>query len=182
MASNIEIKARIRDWAQFKRRAEELSDTPVEVIRQEDVFFHTSQGRLKLRILSPASGQLVWYSRPDAIGPKRSDYLICATGEPDSMKNLLARALDVRGVVRKTRYLYLIGQTRLHMDEVEGLGTFAELEVVLRPGQSDADGFAVADALMRKLEICAEDLVEGAYMDLLEGYSAGQNLELKSLF
>jgi predicted adenylyl cyclase CyaB len=168
MASNIEIKARIRDWAQFEKRAEALSDTPVEVIRQEDVFFHASQGRLKLRILSPVSGQLVWYSRPDAMGPKRSDYLICTTGEPDAMKNLLAQALQVRGVVRKIRCLYLVGQTRLHMDEVEGLGAFAELEVVLRPGQKDIDGLAMADSLMRKLEIGAEDLIEGAYIDLLE--------------
>jgi predicted adenylyl cyclase CyaB len=171
MASNIEIKARIRDWAQFKRRAEALSDTSVEIIPQEDVFFYTRRGRLKLRIFSPMHAQLVWYSRPDSMGPKRSDYLICETDEPDSMKDLLAGALKVRGVVRKTRYLYLIGQTRLHMDDVEGLGTFAELEVVLHPGQSDTDGLAIADALMRKLEICEEDLIEGAYMDLLEQQS-----------
>jgi predicted adenylyl cyclase CyaB len=75
----------------------------------------------------------------------------------------------VRGVVRKRRYLYLVGQTRVHLDEVEGLGEFMELEVVLRPEQSDAEGQAIARDLMTRLGIREEDLLEGAYMDLLEG-------------
>ena len=77
-------------------------------------------------------------------------------------------ALGVRGVVRKKRYLYLAGQTRIHLDDVEGLGQFMELEVVLRDGQSDADGQSIAEDLMAKLGVRTEDLLEGAYMDLLE--------------
>jgi len=76
--------------------------------------------------------------------------------------------LGVRGVVVKTRHLYLAGQTRIHLDEVAGLGSYMELEVVLRPGQSDAEGQAVAEALMASLGIQPGDLLEGAYMDLLE--------------
>ena len=74
----------------------------------------------------------------------------------------------MRGVVRKTRYLYLAGQTRIHLDDVEGLGQFMELEVVLRPDQTDAEGQAIAEDLMARLGIRKEDLLEGAYMDLLE--------------
>jgi predicted adenylyl cyclase CyaB len=84
------------------------------------------------------------------------------------LKTALRLALGVRGVVRKTRYLYLLGQTRLHLDEVEGLGEFMELEVVLRPEQSDAEGQAIARDLMVRLGVREEDLLEGAYMDLLE--------------
>jgi predicted adenylyl cyclase CyaB len=169
MPANIEIKARARDFANLRRRAEALSDTPVQVIPQKDTFFHTSKGRLKLRQLAPDHGQLVYYERTDASGPKRSNYHIFETRDPESLKTALSLALGVRGVVRKTRYLYFVGQTRIHLDEVEGLGEFMELEVVLRPEQSDAKGQAIARDLMTRLGVREEDLLEGAYMDLLEG-------------
>jgi predicted adenylyl cyclase CyaB len=72
-------------------------------------------------------------------------------------------------VIRKKRTLYLAGQTRIHLDEVEGLGNFMELEVVLRPDQSDAEGQAIANDLMKRLGVQEQDLIEGAYMDILEG-------------
>ncbi|HUH95825.1 MAG TPA: class IV adenylate cyclase [Anaerolineales bacterium] len=168
MPTNIEIKARARDFAELKRRAEALSDSTLEVIPQEDTFFVTLQGRLKLRVLAPARAQLVYYERPDREGPKRSDYFIFNTDDPENLKRVLELALGIRGVVRKTRYLYRIGQTRVHLDEVEGLGQFMELEVVLRDDQSEAEGHRIAGDLMQKLGIAPADLIEGAYMDLLE--------------
>lgn len=168
MPSNIEIKARARDFAEIRRRAEGLSDTPVEVIPQEDTFFNTPQGRLKLRILAAEQGQLIYYTRLDQEGPKRSDYHIFRTSDPQNLKRVLELAYGIRGVVRKTRYLYLVGQTRVHVDDVEGLGQFMELEVVMQEGQSDADGQAIAENLMTRLGVERSDLLEGAYMDLLE--------------
>ena len=168
MPTNIEIKARVRNFAALRQRAEALSDTPVQVIPQEDTFFNTLRGRLKLRQLAPQHGQLVYYERTDAAGPKRSDYILADTSAPSALKAALTAALGVRGVVRKTRYLYLVGQTRIHLDEVEGLGQFMELEVVLRPHQTDAEGRSIADDLMEKLGVSKSDLLEGAYMDLIE--------------
>ena len=168
MPTNIEIKAHVRDLAGLRSRAEAVSDTPVQVIPQEDTFFHTPKGRLKLRQLQPDLAQLVYYERPDQDGPKRSSYHIFETRDPAGLKTTLSLALGVRGVVRKTRYLYLAGQTRIHLDDVEGLGQFMELEVVLQDGQSDADGQSIAEDLMDKLGVGTEDLLEGAYMDLLE--------------
>jgi predicted adenylyl cyclase CyaB len=168
MPTNIEIKARVHEMAGLRSRAEALSDTPVQVIPQEDVFFHVPKGRLKLRLLKPDFAQLVYYERPDQDGPKRSNYYIFETHDPDGLKTALSLALGLRGVVRKTRYLYLAGQTRIHLDDVEGLGQFMELEVVLREDQSDAEGQAIAEGLMTRLGVQKEDLLEGAYMDLLE--------------
>jgi predicted adenylyl cyclase CyaB len=168
MPTNIEIKARVRDLAGLRSRAEALSDTPVQVIPQEDIFFHTPKGRLKLRLLRPDFAQLVYYERPDQGGPKHSNYHIYETRDPEGLKTALSLALGVRGVVRKTRYLYLAGQTRIHLDNVEDLGPFMELEVVLRDGQSEAEGQSIAEDLMTRLGLRKEDLLEGAYMDLLE--------------
>ena len=168
MPSNIEIKARARDFDDIRSRAEALADTPVEVIAQEDTFFAVPQGRLKLRVRNPDPAQLIYYERPDQGGPKRSEYQIFETADPDGLRRTLSRALGVRGVVRKTRYLYLVGQTRVHLDNVEGLGQFMELEVVMRPDQPDAEGQAIARDLMSRLGVEQSDLLEGAYMDLLE--------------
>lgn len=168
MPANIEIKASVRDFTSLKKRAEALSDTPVQVIPQEDTFFHTPKGRLKLRQLAPDRAQLVYYERLDQDGPKRSDYHIFETNDLENLKTTLSLALGVRGVVRKVRYLYMAGQTRVHLDDVDGLGHFMELEVVLQSGQSDAEGQAIARALMKKLGVLESDLLENAYMDLME--------------
>ena len=167
MPSNIEIKARARRFADIKARAVSLSDTPEQVILQTDIFFNTPQGRLKLRILADHA-QLIYYTRPDQEGPKRSDYHITRSTDPENLKRVLELAYGIRGMVRKTRYLYLAGQTRIHLDDVEGLGQFMELEVVMQEGQSDADGQKIAEDLMASLGVEGSDLIDGAYMDLLE--------------
>jgi predicted adenylyl cyclase CyaB len=168
MPTNIEVKARARDFEGLKARAARLSDTPVQVIPQLDTFFFTERGRLKLRELGPESAQLIYYERADQEGPKRSDYHVYETRDAAQLKLLLGRALGVRGIVKKLRYLYLVGQTRLHLDDVEGLGQFMELEVVLRPDESDAHGEAIARRLISDLGVEKADLMESAYMDLLE--------------
>jgi predicted adenylyl cyclase CyaB len=168
MPSNIEIKARARNFDEIRVRAEKLSNQPVEVIQQEDTFFNTPHGRLKLRALSGEKGQLIYYIRANQEGPKRSDYHIFQTSDRENLKRVLALAYGIRGIVKKTRYLYRVGQTRVHLDDVEGLGQFMELEVVMQEGQSDAQGQAIAEELMERLGVARSDLLDGAYMDLLE--------------
>lgn len=138
------------------------------MLLQEDTFFNSPNGRLKLRILQSGPAQLIHYDRPDRQGPKRSNYHVFETNDAENLKTTLSRAFGIRGVVRKKRRLYLVGQTRVHLDNVEGLGHFVELEVVLKPEQSDADGQAIARELMDRLGIREEDLLESAYMDMLE--------------
>lgn len=168
MPTNIEIKARVPDSQALQARAEALSQAPLEIIEQEDTFFNLPAGRLKLRWLSPSLGQLIYYTRADAVGPKPSHYVLSVTTDPASLQQVLSEALGVRGVVRKRRRLYLVGYTRVHLDEVEGLGSFMELEVVLQPGQTPAEGEQIAAGLMQQLGIRPEDLVQAAYIDLLE--------------
>ena len=141
--------------------------TPGRLIVQEDTFFVVPHGRLKLRKLSSTSAELIYYERENGPGPKESRYSIYPTSEPESLKAVLGTSLGVRGIVRKTRTLYMVGQTRIHLDEVEALGSFVELEVVLQANQSHADGVRIARELMAKLEIQDSELLEEAYIDLL---------------
>jgi adenylate cyclase class IV len=166
MAANVEIKARVRDLPALERAATALSGVPPTVLGQEDTFFPVPRGRLKLRRLAADRGELIYYDRPNEAGPKQSQYSIARAAEPDALATVLSRSLGTAGVVRKERRLYLVGQTRIHLDRVDGLGDFVELEVVLRPGQSTAEGHAIAAGLMRQLGIQEDDLVAGAYLDL----------------
>jgi len=168
MNRNVEIKARVSDLAPVRKIAEQLADTGPTVLEQEDTFFRCSNGRLKLRCLrgSPQA-ELIFYRRADLAGPKESQYVIYRTSDPKGLLAILSGALEIRAVVRKRRTLYLIGPTRVHLDEVEGLGQFIELEVVLQDGQSASEGIAIAHDLMAKLGIPQDQLVEKAYIDLL---------------
>jgi predicted adenylyl cyclase CyaB len=168
MGINIEIKAKARDPAHLHRILEGLCMKPAEAILQEDIFFHTGKGRLKLRILGADHGELIYYERDNVASPKPSNYLITLCADPTSLRVLLSTALGTRGVVRKQRLLYRIGNTRVHLDEVDGLGSFVELEVVLNEGQTSEEGRSIAEEIMKQLGICETDLVKEAYIDLLE--------------
>jgi len=168
MPANVEIKARVNDLHTMQDLVEQVADGPAQVLVQRDVFFQTLRGRLKLRVLGPGEGQLVYYERQDKAGPRRSDYMIAPTADPGSLERLLGECLGVRGVVSKTRRLYWAGNTRIHLDRVEGLGEFLELEVTLEPEQSVEEGTQRAHELMMRLGIGDADLVDVAYMDLLE--------------
>ena len=134
---------------------------------QEDIFFETKNDRLKLRIFDDAHGELIAYRRDHSEKPRASDYLITSTNEPRMLQRILSSALAVIGEVRKTRTLFLVGRTRIHIDEVEGLGAFIELEVVLRENESHEVGIATAYDLMKRLEIEKSDLLAKAYIDLI---------------
>ena len=173
MARNIEIKARIDSVEALLQVAQALADGPAQTIAQDDTFFASAQGRLKLRDFGNGHGELIHYQREDTGGLKLSDYVRAATDDPAALRGALSRALGVVGHVRKTRWLLLAGQTRIHFDRVEGLGDFLELEVVLREAQGEQEGITIADALCERLGVAPAQRVAGAYVDLLASSAVG---------
>jgi predicted adenylyl cyclase CyaB len=171
LARNVELKARVRHWETLEAAAARLAGGPPELLRQVDTFFHAPRGRLKLREFAADRGELIFYERPDTAAAKTSRYEIVPTDQPQRLREALAAALGVRGVVRKERRLYLVGQTRIHLDRVEGLGDFVELEVVLSDGQSADEGRVIAETIASQLGIEKADLVDRAYIDLFPSAS-----------
>ena len=167
MPQNIEIKAKIDDPVRVHKIAASLADSDVEFIEQEDIFFNCDTGRLKLRFLSPTSGELIFYQRSNISGPKSSSYDIVKTDNPSHLRLVLAKAYGEKIIVRKTRHLFHVGRTRIHLDKVEDLGNYLELEVVLEDGDNLQDGENEAQKLMKLLNICSADLINVAYADLL---------------
>jgi adenylate cyclase class IV len=167
MGTNVEWKARARNPEHQHELARQLAEADPELLEQTDTFFRLPRGRLKLRRLGPDAGELIFYQRPDQTGPRQSSYSIAPTNQPEALKDTLAQALGVVGQVRKRRWLYLTGQSRIHLDEVDGLGNFIEVEVVLQPGQTVIEGERIAEDLRRALKVSEQDLVREAYVDLL---------------
>jgi adenylate cyclase class IV len=168
MARNVEIKARIASVAGIEPLVVALADAGPTSIPQDDTFFHCPHGRLKLRVFADGRGELIAYERGDTAGLKRSDYVRAPVAEPAALREALTRACGLRGRVVKQRTLYLIGATRVHLDVVDALGHFLELEVVLRADQPFAEGEAIAQQLLAALGIAPAQLLSPAYIDLLE--------------
>jgi adenylate cyclase len=167
MPRNIEIKARIGNLQSLARQAAAIADRgPIEIV-QDDTFFPSPNGRLKLRAFSADDGQLIFYRRADAEGPKESFYVLSPTDSPDTLREALTQAYGQAGRVHKHRTLFMVGRTRVHLDDVRDLGQFLELEVVLEDGEPNAAGIEEAFALMARLGVEGSQLVEGAYVDLL---------------
>jgi adenylate cyclase class IV len=168
MPRNIEIKARIERVETVLPRASQVAGGEPERIAQDDTFFKVPQGRLKLREFADGSAELIHYHRPDHGDARASDYVRVPAPDAAALREALARACGVAGRLRKQRWLLLAGATRIHLDRVEGLGDFMELEVVLADGQTDAEGIAVAEGLMQALGLGGAERVAGAYLDLLQ--------------
>jgi len=171
VARNVEIKARLRDPAATRRLVERAAGERAAELDQVDTFFRTPAGRLKLREATGQPPELIWYERPDATGPKESHFEWAVVADAAAVRALLAAALGVRVEVRKHRSVCLVGRTRVHLDAVEGLGDYLELEVQLAPGESAEAGVREARELMGRFGVGEAELVAGAYADLLEGRS-----------
>lgn len=167
MPRNIEIKAAIGSVEALLPRARALADGDAVLIHQDDSFFAVPRGRLKLRQFEDGSAELIHYHRPDQGEAKASDYVRVAVPDPAALRHALQRACGDGGRVRKQRWLLMAGATRIHVDRVDGLGDFMELEVVLADGQSDADGTAIAEALMHRLGLSDAPRLAGSYLDML---------------
>ncbi len=167
MARNTEIKARIESVASLQPRVAALADEGPLEIRQDDTFFRCERGRLKLRDFLDGSGELIFYRRAEQAGPKESFYVRSPTSMPASLRESLSLAYGQAGRVVKRRVLFLLGRTRIHLDAVEGLGDFLELEVVLGEAEPAERGVVEATELMHRLGIAPHRLVEGAYVDHL---------------
>lgn len=181
MPANFELKARCADLAQARERARALATRWLGEDRQVDTYFETAPGgprgeahgagragRLKLRESSLSGAQLVVYLRPDAPRARRSDYVVIPVPEPERTRELLAALLGVRRVVRKRREIGLFENVRIHLDRVEGLGDFLELEAVWDgDGAGEAEQARKVAFLRERLAIRDTDLVAASYEGLL---------------
>lgn len=175
---NVEIKARCSDpgriRAALKNRNADFKGTDL----QTDTYFKVPDGRLKLR-QGNIENALIFYRRPDQAGPRKAQIWLCPLQGDSDMKELLANALGVLVTVRKEREIYFIGNVKFHIDTVDKLGSFVEIEALdTGTDLSEETLHQQCRQYMELFGITQEDLIDCSYSDMLmhkEGLPAGDS-------
>jgi adenylate cyclase class 2 len=161
-----EFKARCGDHRRIRQILKSKGARLVGEDHQVDTYFRVAQGRLKMRE-GNIENSLVFYSRPNQAGPKQSDVTISSVPAGSDVTAVLAKALGVMVAVDKRREIYFVENVKVHLDRVEGLGEFVEVEAIGKQSEvatlrEQCEGF------LREFEIGEGDLVEGSYSDMVQ--------------
>jgi len=165
---NLELKAVDRDPGGSREICEGLGAEARGVLLQEDIYFDVPRGRLKLRREKGASAHLIAYERSNDSRQRESRYRIIEVEDDVELEAALASALGIKAVVKKARRLFLYEGVRIHLDRVDGLGSFIEFEGVATPEDPDLARFeALLAHLRHSLGIQDPDLIGDSYCDLI---------------
>lgn len=163
MAKNLEIKVQLKSHKDVKEILNKNKIRFKELLNQKDIYYKVNRGILKLRIENDTQ-TLIFYDRNEKSKKRWSDYYLLDLSSMDANK-YLKRFLDVMVIVKKRRELYLYKNTRIHLDYVQGLGYFLELETRVINGLNDAE--KRFNYLLDLLELRSKKEIRASYKDLL---------------
>jgi adenylate cyclase, class 2 len=164
---NVEIKARCGDPQGVRSVLQGRSAEYKGLDRQVDTYFTVPRGRLKLRE-GNIENSLIFYERNNQAGPKDSNVSLCKAVPDPALKEVLTQALGVIKTVDKRREIYFIGNVKFHIDQVQGLGSFVEIEAIDRTGDIGREKLLEqCRHFMQLLGISDKDLVTGSYSDMV---------------
>ena len=165
--SNIEIKASSVNHAGIREILKSKNAEFKGVDHQVDIYFNVKSGRLKLRE-GNIENHLIHYNRENKSGPKQSDLILYKPTPGSNLKEILIKALGILVVVEKRREIYFIDNVKFHLDEVNGLGTFVEIEAIDSVGSMEKEKlFKQCNYYCKLFKINNEDLVAESYSDML---------------
>jgi adenylate cyclase class 2 len=165
MPQNLELKARISSISMAIRVVRRLNAQRKGILRQRDIYYNVSRGRLKLRIINNRSAELIFYNRPNRKGSRYSDYFVLPVNDAKLTNALCTAAFGRRVVVEKRRRLFLYKNSRIHLDDVHGLGPFIEFEVLVKDGKRQAQ--KLLEILSAEFNIKQSEIVAVSYSDLI---------------
>jgi adenylate cyclase class 2 len=164
---NVEIKARCADHESIRRMLRHRKAEFIGKDHQVDTYFLAGSGRLKLRE-GTIENNLIWYRREDLSGPRTSYCRLFKTDSGSALKEILEQALGILVVVDKEREIYFVGNVKIHLDRVSGLGNFLEIEAQSEAGDlSEETLYRQCTGLMDEFGIDTGDLVSKSYSDLI---------------
>ena len=164
---NVEIKARCADPEAVRDALRQHGAERRGLDHQIDTYFACASGRLKLR-RGNIETALIHYQRADQAGPKESHVCLYHPHDADALEALLRAALEVRVVVDKQREIWFAGNVKMHVDEVEGLGSFVEIEAIDDDGSHTRESLlAQCQTWMEHFGVSDEDLLTSSYSDMV---------------
>ena len=163
MPLNLEIKIQLDSHESALTVIKQLPAIFVKDINQKDIYYKMQGSLLKLRV-EDEGDCLIKYNR-DEINPDRfSDYDVVYIKSSGSEK-VFNSIFTIEATVIKKRSLYLYDNTRIHLDTVQGLGTFMEFETLVLNGMDDAkERFSF---LIKKFGIDTTKQIKCSYRDLI---------------
>jgi adenylate cyclase class 2 len=162
---NYEFKARLRDEESVRAALKKLRARHIGNDRQIDTYFRVPRGRLKVRE-GRIENALIFYHRSDAPRPRRARIEMMLLPRRNSIRSLLAASLGTLTVVDKRREIYLVGNVKIHLDHVRGLGRFIEVEAVSHSGSLKKIR-AQARKFQKLLGIPSSDILAKSYADMV---------------
>ena len=164
---NVEIKATCNDASLVREYLLSNEATYKGLDEQTDTYFNVLKGRLKLRE-GNIENNLIFYERTNQAGPKNSHFTLVKIEDAKGLKEALTKSLGIKVVVKKKREIYYIDNVKFHIDEVEGLGSFIEIEAGNIIADLSKDELQKqCEFYMKQFEIEEEDLIEVSYSDML---------------
>jgi len=167
--SMIELKARVNSPIAIRVWLGKHGARKVGAFHQVDTYYQIPQGRLKLReVEGTPNAELIYYEREDVAGPKRSSVLILEIQDPNALKQILGRIVGIKVVVDKVREIFFYENIQVNLDQVSGLGSFVEFELVTSQNlKNQEQGSAKVEKLREQLGISPKDLQRYSYSDLI---------------
>ncbi len=164
---NIEIKARCSHPEGIRAVLKSKNARFEGIDHQVDTYFKVKNGRLKLRE-GNIENNLIYYKRDNITGPKESDCQLFPTASGSHLKNMLAGSLGILAIVDKQREIYYIDNIKVHIDVVQDLGSFIEIEACDEKGNVTRDRlYDQCKELIQAMHIVEEDLESRSYSDLI---------------
>lgn len=164
---NVEIKARCQNPDKVEKILLENGADYKGLDHQTDTYFNVKNGRLKMRI-GNIEKSLIFYNRPNKKGPKQSTFNLFRTDNIDELKPLLESSLGVMVEVKKHRKIFFLDHVKFHIDEVDGLGDFVEIEAGdLEVDRSLEKLRELCDYYIDLLGVKEENLINISYSDML---------------
>lgn len=164
---NVEFKAELMDLPLARSICRAVGATQIATMQQKDTYYRLPHGRLKKREMPGEPTEYIFYNRPDKMPPKVSQFTIYS--ENEAITRFGARELLTWLVVNKTRELWMLGNVRIHLDVVDGLGSFIEFEALVTPQQNVARCQDIVADLRRQLHPALGEPVSVGYSDMVAG-------------
>ncbi len=164
---NIEIKAKTGNQNQIREKLSSLGAEFKGTDFQTDTYFNVNSGRLKLRE-GNIENHLIYYERNDSLGLKQSDVILFKSESNSNLKEILTNALGIKVEVRKQREIYFIDNVKFHIDKVDSLGAFVEIEAIDMSGQIGKEKlYEQCNYYLNLFGISEKDFVSVSYSDLI---------------
>jgi len=164
---NFEFKARISDLDQKEKKLLTLNPEFIGTDNQTDTYFNVPKGRLKLRE-GNIENALIYYERDNSASAKQSKVILYKHNPNGNLKDILIHIHGILATVIKRRKIYFIANVKFHFDEVEGLGTFIEVEAIDVNGETGIEKLRQQAAhYLSFFEISEQDLIAHSYSDML---------------